>query len=312
VFDTVMIAPGRAYTVTVDGTVTLWDVPHGSVVAETKAEGDIEAPAAYASGVLVFGDALGNLYTWDGAAAPHRIARHAGFVRNVVASPDGRWVVSSGDDPIVRVTSLTGDASLELAGHEEPTWGLAVSHDGSMIATGAGHGAIRLWRRDGTMIARLDGHTDWITSLRFTRDGRLISTSADTTMRLWTSRGEPVRTFAGHGKLVNSITLDPQELRAATTSPDGTTRIWDLLTGAELLALQDHGILLGSLFLREGALIATIGDSALVRIWDSRSGHEVLRLPGHGALIWRIMPAPDERFVTSSFDGKALIWQLPR
>jgi WD40 repeat protein/serine/threonine protein kinase len=311
VFDTV-VADEVAYTFGADGTVKRWDLRRAAVVAEVRSEGEIEAPAVSAGGAVIWGDSKGNVYRWTGGGPAAVLARHAGFVRSLALAPDGRVVASGGADANVLLTPVAGGPSIRIEQHAPDVWGLAFSADGTRLATGDGAGRIRTFRVDGTPVATLPGHKDWIPALRYTRDGRLVSASADTTARVWSARGELVHVLEGHGRLIGRLTLDPAQSRLLTSSPDGTARIWDLDTGAEVTRLQDHGVVLDATFVRDGTLVVTVGESAVVRVWDARSGRELLRLWGHTDLIWKIVATSDDRLVTSGFDGKTLIWQLPR
>jgi WD40 repeat protein/serine/threonine protein kinase len=311
VFDTVFVGGDRVFTFGNDGTVKLWNAHAATLIAEAKSDGEVEAAAVVLDGDVIWGDATGNIYRWNGTGSPHVIAKHAGWVRRIVVSPDKKLIASSGADRIVLLTPVGGGAPIRLDGHEPETWGVAFSPDGQHVATGDGKGQLRLWRLDGTLVTSRSAHTNWISAVQFTRDGRLVSASADTTVAISSSRLEPLRVLRGHSMLVNTLVLDGDDKRAVTTSPDGTARIWDLDTGMELVKLQDHGILLASAFLRDDALVATVGDSSVVRVWDSRTGRELLRLPGHTDLIFRVRAPTGDQLVTSGFDGKALLWQLP-
>src|SRR5581483_4334185 len=79
---------------------------------------------------------------------------HAGWVRKVVPTPDGRRLVSVGDDMLVKVwDAATGKPVVSLAGHAPQTpegylsalYALAVSPDGHYAASGDRAGFVRVW-----------------------------------------------------------------------------------------------------------------------------------------------------------------------
>jgi len=90
---------------------------------------------------------------------------HQRFIRDVQASPDGKWVVSVGDDMIARVwESPSGRLLHELKGHDPLTphhfpsmlYACAVSPDSQHIATVDRVGTILVWQAaDGKQVAKL-------------------------------------------------------------------------------------------------------------------------------------------------------------
>lgn len=82
------------------------------------------------------------------------VPAHDGWVRKVVLTPDGRQVVSVGDDMLVKVwKAATGERVAAFAGHARQTpegyvsalYAVAVSPDGQYVASGDRIGQVRVW-----------------------------------------------------------------------------------------------------------------------------------------------------------------------
>jgi hypothetical protein len=97
----------------------------------------------------------------------------------------------------------------------------------------------------------------------------------------------------------------------ASTSNDGTLRIWDGVRGQQLLILKEDGG--GSswdvCFSPDGARLAAAGYASAVKLWDSASGQELLTLKGHTHAIRRVCFSPDgRRLATASWDKTVKVW----
>ena len=86
-------------------------------------------------------------------------------------------------------------------------------------------------------------------------------------------------TLRGHTALVSGAVFSPDGTRIATASNDGTTRLWDAQTGAELLSIPTgvtnglHGID----YSPDGKLLATAGRNGTAILWNAEIRRKVNR-----------------------------------
>ena len=113
----------------------------------------------------------------------------------------------------------------------------------------------------------------------------------------------------GHRDLVTMAVFSPSVDRVVTASWDGTARIWDAATGAELAQLEGHLFEVNyAAFSPTGDRVVTASDG-IARIWDAATGAELSQLEGHGGRINCATFSPSgDRVVTASDDGTARIW----
>lgn len=82
---------------------------------------------------------------------------HSNLVRCVAISPDGRSLVSSGDDKTIKIRNLaTGEIIRTLNGHTAIVLSVAYSPNGRVLASGSGDSTINIWKlEDGELITTI-------------------------------------------------------------------------------------------------------------------------------------------------------------
>jgi WD40 repeat protein/serine/threonine protein kinase len=188
-----------------DKVVRLWDLASGEMLRQLKGHAEAIYTVAFSpDGRLGYSAGGGNdggsqggvdvaIHIWDlktGGAAG-RLEGHKGIVRCLTQSPDGRRLLSAGDDK---------DAIL---------WNL----------------------KSGAVIRHFDGHTGPVLSAAFLPDGRrAVSASTDRTIRLWDlESGQEVHCFRGHRNRVICVATSPDGRWLLSSDHDGDELLlWDL------------------------------------------------------------------------------------
>ena len=129
-------------------------------------------------------------------------------------------------------------------------------------------------------------------------------------------------TLAGED-VVSGVAFSPDGQRIATASHDGTAKVWDAVTGRDVLAIEGRKDfeLLSITFSPDGQRLLTCGGKPAegkgtggAQVWDSATGQKLLDLEGHNYCVWSAAFSPDgKRIVTGAGDwaygpGEAKVW----
>jgi len=90
---------------------------------------------------------------------------------------------------------------------------------------------------------------------------------------------QPAAVLAGHDDSVGEVALSADGTLVATSSADGTARVWDAATGEPLAVLRGHRRDVSGVELApDGGRILTWAQDGTARIWDARRGTPVRTL----------------------------------
>lgn len=289
-----------------DGTVRLWDVERGVALRVLAGHegGVMDLDFAPDGATLVSGGHDGAVRRWDVETGEARgaVRAGAGDVLSLDLDAAGRLLATGGDDGAVRLWDAAalagGDAAAAargvLRGHESSVWDVGFVGNTGLLASASQDSTVRLWdtSRRGREAAS-PGHEGPALGLAFDPTGRVLASAGhDRTVRLWdVATGAELRALEGHAGPVRQVAFSPAAGAAkasavarllASSSHDGTVRLWDADTGAELAAFEGHRSgATGLAFSPDGRLLATGSWDKLVRLWDVGRGEVVRTLAGH-------------------------------
>ncbi len=241
------------------GELQAWQIDRGASLARMKA--DDEAIVGLRSGPgLVVAAGVKATSVWalarrgGGLSVSRRRTLRGAAATPAAARPsavaldaDGRYALLGGEDGRVLLQDATsGDIMASFRA------------GGAAIAVGLSADARRAWCLD--------------------REGRLHV--RDVTA----ASGEALDRPAGHGGPVVGVALLGGG-RAASASRDGTVRVWDLATGAEVLRCEHAGGVRAFAAARDGTRALSGSDAGDAALWDLALGERVARLDDQGGPV---------------------------
>ncbi|MFI0479567.1 trypsin-like peptidase domain-containing protein [Actinomadura sp. 9N215] len=232
--------------------------------------------------------------------------RHELPVQIVVFGPDGRTMLTAGDDAVARIWDTATGAELLSLRHLSYIRTAAFSPDGSLLATGGEDEKARLWSLpDGRELAVMP-HDAWVGAIAFGPDGAVFATGCDDgRVRLFDGGSEPFARME-HDGWVRSVAFAPDGSTLLTASGDRTARLWDTSGWSETARLEHDAAVLTAVFDGAGERVATGDESGAVRIW--RPGTDPLVLRHDAAVNSVAFDSAGTLLASGSADGSARLW----
>jgi WD40 repeat protein len=305
-----VLPDGRLASGSGDSTVRLWDVASGAEAARLEDAGRVAALCVLPDGRLAAGSIDHTIGLWDVTTGVEtaRLKGHTGSVTALCALSDGRLASSSADSTIRLWNATTGVQTGRLEGHSRQVTALCVLPDGR-LASGSHDKTLRLWNvTTGAETARYCDYPGWETPLCVLLDGRLALGST-CTIELWdVATGHEITSRQGHSYSTRALCTLPDG-RLAAGYGDGTIRLWDVTTDAEI-RLAGHLDSIEALCVLPDGRLASGSEDKTIRLWDLMTGAEITRLVGHSDSVTALCVLPDGRLASGSEDKTIRLWDL--
>lgn len=301
-------APVRACSFSPDGErivsgyvhIQIWDVRSGRELLRIAGHDrfGVTAVAFGGDGRTVVSSAKdGTLRIWDAETGRHldtlahsEQASREGVkgihhINDFAISPDGARLAAAANDHTVHVWDLAGP-SLErvLEGHSENVWCCDFSPDGRTILSGADDKMLKLWDNASGLETRTFAVGAWVRKCAFSPDGSRIALLAGGIQIRDAETGAQLmalaRSVAGGPRV---CAFSPDGERIVVAGFDGTVRLYDVSSGAELAVFERHLHEINDCcFSPDGRLILSASDDGTLKLWGLGAGQaEVTSQRGH-------------------------------
>lgn len=159
---------------------------------------------------------------------------------------------------------------------------------------------------------------DWVGGRSQLRDAqRLVLTgSADFTIMKWEAKRVLwLSTYEGHTGTVSGLSVDWEEKRFASSSYDGTVKIWDLEDAdagcTQTLEGKHEGPVCCLAVDWETGCVMTGSEDTDLMQWDLEAGEMVMSVEGHTGPVWQVSMDPESmRLISCGKDRTVKLWDL--
>ncbi|MDE0022355.1 MAG: WD40 repeat domain-containing protein [Candidatus Poribacteria bacterium] len=253
---------------------------------------------------------------------------HTRTIHAAAFSPDGKKLVSGGDDASIRIWDAVTGAPLRMIGKgEDHLYQTAYSPDSKtliQIASGAGDlyaDHIELIRildsESGALIQTIvgpDQKTNYIIHALYSPNSdEFACRQDDYSIWIFSMRErKALRIIKDQKYGVSTISYSPDGKILASGSYAGPIQLWNPDTGENIRTLHGHANAVGLIvFSRDGRYIASAGrDTDDVWIWDIETGENIQTLEGHGEYAYDVRFSADGKHVVTKSYNFLRIWNV--
>ncbi len=277
---------------------------------------------------LFTGDGNGRITRWSLQSGEQISSQkaHSDWIRSLVADPQGRYLISAGDDHKIKLWEVTATSEIKkiktLRSHKDHVRTLAIHPRYPLFASGGRDGLVQVWNGM-TYLPIADIHAGFLvrsiafhpteTRLAFAGDGNQIhlwNWETGRIDRLTQPEGHP--TWANSSRAIQSIVFSPDGKTLASCAWYNEVVLWSMATRTIQQTLNTELDGLRSLaFSPDGHYLAGGGDNKQSQVWDLRTGKSIARLEGHAQSIQVVAFSPDgQSLATGSEDKTVVIWGI--
>jgi WD40 repeat protein len=195
----------------------------------------------------------------------------------LVFSPDSRWLAAAAGDGSVHIFALATHQRVQTLKTDDPHPALAFHPHRAQLAVACNDKVSLFDVATGRALGVLP-HPDTVSCVAWHPDGRRLATGCDDRkIYHWDmeTATQPMPPWKGHTTEGISLAYNNSGDRLVSNDWSGAPRLWDAVSGRQLLALPSS---LGSRFSRDGRLFGWARAGTNVRLFRVAAGRELLAL----------------------------------
>ncbi|WAR15169.1 WDR33-like protein, partial [Mya arenaria] len=184
-----------------------------------------------------------------------------------------------------------------------PIFCISWTPEGRRLVTGASSGEFTLWNGlTFSFETILQAHETSVRAMVWSHNDQWMVTGDHAGfIKYWQTNMNNVKMYQGHKEPIRSISFCPTDSKFATSSDDGTVRIWDFLRCYEEKILRGHGADVKCVDWHPYKSLVASGskdNQVPIKLWDPKSGQTV---------AWH--PINEPIFASGGSDGAVMFWE---
>ena len=239
---------------------------------------------------------------------------HTDWVRSVVFTPDGRRLITAGDDGRVLLWRVdeVGRPPVEVYRQEPSLFDVALSPHGDRLFCAGFDGKLKIVSLpDGRVQAEHASSCRDVRTIAVSPDGQHVAVGGrDGQLHLWSlpdNRHEC--DIAVHQRRVRSLTFSPDSRWLISAGEDRVIVVTQVADGSQVMRLSSGPAKVLDIAICGDHMLASAGSDNLIRLWDLNDRTQLGWLTGHTGSV-AALASDGEMLVSGSFDTTVRVWQI--
>ncbi len=262
---------------------------------------------------IVGDDHTVNIYDRIKQSFVKKLIKHGDWIRTAKFSPDGKHLVTAGNDRTIRIWDTEKFADSQLAKLDHAIIEVAFSPDGSKLAAVGFDRTLRIYDfANRALEHRLTCSDKDIHAVSYSPSGKQIAAAGrDGKVTVWSvADGQQVTQYKNHTKRIRAITFFGEN-KIISSGDDCRVNITDISNNNKTETLARHGGKLYAVKMINESTLATGGSDNSIYIWNLEDNTQLGVLKGHIGTITSL-DATSGILVSGSYDTKVLAWNFER
>ena len=254
--------------------------------------------------VCAVNDEFPRIINTDNFSAEAKLIGHKDIVLSVAVSAKGDMIATGSKDQCIRVWDAKSlECLAEMPGHTGPVTAVIFTRkdhpeEGVRILSASEDTCVKIWRtpckksQKKSIIRSIMAHSKSVNGLAVSVNDKWLATcSQDRSAKVfYLDDGSLVATCTGHKGSIWSVDFSPIEQILATSSRDGTVKLWNLAVGGApcIRTFEGHEqSVMSCRFLSSGLQLISADSIGTMRLWNVRNGESGLIAMTSGEVIVR-------------------------
>jgi WD40 repeat protein len=225
------------------------------------------------------------------------------YVHALVFTPDGRELLSAGDDGRLRRWNVSTGKELPSSFDAHPRvsmLSIAVSADGKRMATAALDKTAKVWETATNKLVTTCSEKIGFVHAALSPDGKTLATGTNR-VRLWDAMtGQSLGELTDRPSFIDALVFSSDGKRLACSGGRNTVKLWDVEAQKELATLTGHSRAVFALaFAPDGKALASASVDHTIKLWDLATNMERITLTEHADPVSSVAFSPDGSLLVS-------------